>query len=97
MARQIINLGSSPNKGDGDPVRLAFEKVNANFEELYNATPAGGTFVGDIIGSVFADDSTILVDGVNGEIPGYVSLATLKDVAAQSTDFNDFKARIVNL
>lgn len=97
MPRQTINLGSSPNKGDGDPLRLAFEKINSNFEELYNATPAGGTFVGDIIGSVFADDSTVLVDGVAGTIPGYVSIDELQDIAAQSTDFNDFKARIANL
>lgn len=35
MAKKIINIGSSPNKGDGDPIRTAFEKVNENFTELY--------------------------------------------------------------
>jgi hypothetical protein len=33
---------------------------------------------GDLIGSVFADDSTLLVDGVNGYIYGNVSATTLR-------------------
>ena len=37
MAKQTINLGTSPNKGDGDPLRTAFDKVNDNFDELYTA------------------------------------------------------------
>ena len=35
MARQTINLGTSANKGDGDPLRTAFDKINDNFSELY--------------------------------------------------------------
>ena len=71
MARQTINLGSSPNRGDGDPLRLAFTKINSNFEELYQATTnAGGSYTGDVIGSVFADDSTLIVDGVSGRFYG---------------------------
>jgi len=118
MARRIINIGSSVNKGDGDALRSAFDKVNDNFEELYardlntdsqslafdgtNLSIAGGNSVdisavnvaqtlsitgntlsisdgnsvelvvtasGDTVGSVFADDSTLLVDGVNARIP----------------------------
>ena len=37
MAKQVINIGSSPNKGDGDPLRTALTKVNNNFDELYTA------------------------------------------------------------
>ena len=123
MARQTINIGSSPNKGDGDPLRTAFDKVNDNFIELYTANgdisgaavdvlPStdgavnlgsadkqwadvfiadfiylngtkievnsnGALLVGgsnpiqtqDTVGSVFGDDSTLLVDGVNNIIP----------------------------
>lgn len=36
MAKQIINIGSSVNKGDGDPLRTAFTKINENFTELYD-------------------------------------------------------------
>ena len=37
MAKQIVNIGSSVNKGDGDPLRTAFDKINDNFDELYAA------------------------------------------------------------
>jgi hypothetical protein len=40
MARQTINVGTSPNAKDGDPIRSAFQKVNANFTELYNTAGA---------------------------------------------------------
>ncbi|QLE02877.1 hypothetical protein HX109_15360 [Galbibacter sp. BG1] len=36
MAQQIINIGSSPNNGTGDPARTWAQKSNANFTELYN-------------------------------------------------------------
>ncbi len=36
MARQIVNLGTA-DKGDGDPLRSAFNKINNNFQELYDA------------------------------------------------------------
>lgn len=37
MARQTLNIGQQPNDGTGDPLRGAFEKVEGNFIELYNA------------------------------------------------------------
>lgn len=40
MTKQIINIGRTANDRSGDPLRTAFEKVNANFTELYNS---GGT------------------------------------------------------
>lgn len=40
MAKQTVYLGSSVNKGDGDPLRTAFAKINANFDELYTLTGA---------------------------------------------------------
>jgi inosine/xanthosine triphosphate pyrophosphatase family protein len=52
---------------------------------------------GDIVGSVFADDSTLLVDAVNGNIPGYISLADLKTHVASSADFAAFKTTIAGL
>jgi len=203
MSKQLIDLGSSPNKGDGDPLRNAFRKINENFNELYAGNFAepeqtasslipsanneydlgsfdnqwsdlhvsdfiylsgariqvtsvgallinGGTpieardtigsvfgddstllvdgvsgtipstviegsradnwdqaylwgdhanagyltSVGDFTGSIFADDSSLLVDAVNGVIPGYVSIDLLKAEVAASTDFPDFQARI---
>jgi hypothetical protein len=34
MAKQIINVGRA-DRGDGDPIRVSFIKVNDNFNELY--------------------------------------------------------------
>jgi len=36
MGKQIINVGTSANDGTGDPNRTAFQKINANFTELYD-------------------------------------------------------------
>ena len=36
MSREVINIGSTPNDGTGDPIRNAFAKVNSNFTELYD-------------------------------------------------------------
>jgi hypothetical protein len=34
MSKQTINLGNE-NAGNGDPLRIAFSKINSNFTELY--------------------------------------------------------------
>ena len=38
MARQFINIGTTPNDKTGDPLRTAFSKINQNFNELYTVT-----------------------------------------------------------
>lgn len=40
MAKQTINLGTA-DKGNGDPLRTAFSKVNSNFTELYDLIGPG--------------------------------------------------------
>jgi len=37
MAKQTINVGTTANDRKGDSLRAAFQKVNANFSELYTA------------------------------------------------------------
>ena len=62
MAREVINVGSSPNDGTGDPLRTAYQKCNSNFGELYSRyqetvpTSSLGT-VGDSKGMYAADDT----------------------------------------
>lgn len=60
MAREVINVGSVPNDGSGDPIRTAYQKCNSNFGELYSryqetvpATAVGS--VGDGAGMYAAD------------------------------------------
>ena len=35
MAQEIINIGTLPNDGEGDPLRVAFGKINNNFSNLF--------------------------------------------------------------
>ena len=78
MAKQNINVGTTANDKKGDSLRAAFQKVNANFTELYtelglvnDVTLSLGafTFTGSTMNT---DDSTaITIDKpitVNGEI-----------------------------
>ena len=67
MAQQTINIGTGVNKGDGDALRTAFDKVNDNFGELYADITdlTDGVVTTNIIA---ADGSTVLVDGTNSTI-----------------------------
>lgn len=45
MAQQIIDIGATANDGTGDPLRDAFQAVNDNFTEIYNAGPVDSNIV----------------------------------------------------
>lgn len=62
MARQVINVGTAPNDGMGDPIRTAYQKCNSNFAELYNLVqpipPADSSgSAGDVAGMIAYDDT----------------------------------------
>lgn len=42
MAYETINLGTLPNDGRGDPLRVAFTKINNNFASVSNLTTNSG-------------------------------------------------------
>jgi len=56
MAKQSINIGASANDGTGDSLRSAFDKVNDNFNELYEAGAAGTNV--DITGNSITTTNT---------------------------------------
>lgn len=68
MAKQAINVGTTANDKKGDSLRAAFQKVNANFTELYTAlgldadTLNIGAF--EFTGSIMTttDSSAIVID-----------------------------------
>ncbi len=68
MAKQNINVGTTANDKKGDSLRAAFQKVNANFTELYTALglDSGGlnlgafTFTGSTLST--SDSTAILID-----------------------------------
>jgi len=56
MTQQIIDTGEVPNDGSGDPLRLAFDKINNNFANLFALAPAASIELVDP--SQFPDDSS---------------------------------------
>ena len=60
MAQQIINVGTQPDNGDGDPLRTAFIKTNENFTEIYQAGPVGS--------NIQIANNTISTSQLNGNI-----------------------------
>lgn len=67
MTKQTINVGATANDKQGDSLRAAFQKVNANFTELYEAVGLSDTgqdtaltFTGSTIST--DDSSSITVD-----------------------------------
>lgn len=55
--QQTINIGTAPSSGDGDPLRIAFDKINENFDDVY----ANG---------YFTQRSILSSIGSLGDIPG---------------------------
>ncbi len=45
MARININVGTNANDGSGDDLRLAMQKINTNFTELFGATAEANDLV----------------------------------------------------
>ena len=58
MSQQFINIGYVVNDGTGDTLRDAFEKVNGNFNELFNSTLSGTP--------VATPDTVVRRDGAGG-------------------------------
>jgi hypothetical protein len=70
MAKQTINVGTSPNKGDGDPLRTAFTKINSNFTELYVGPPR---YTQDEIDLLTPTFGMFLYNSTTGKFQGYVA------------------------
>lgn len=77
MAQQLINIGASPNDGQGDPIRTAFIKCNTNFSELYNrvqttAPTSSQGVLGDVAGMIAWDTTYFYV--CTGDYDGTTSI-----------------------
>lgn len=49
MAKQLINIGKTVNDRSGDPLRVAFDKANQNFTELYALTAGSGADFTEVV------------------------------------------------
>ena len=96
MSRQIIKTGTLPNDKTGDSLFAAFNKVNANFEELYALT--GGTtanlkeLIQDTIAEMIANGTifglTATYDDPNNALDLYNTFSTI-DSGFADTVFNN--------
>jgi hypothetical protein len=106
MAKQTINVGTTANDKKGDSLRAAFQKVNANFTELYTQLGltdptlnlGAFTFTGSVMST---DDSTnIVIDKpitVNGEITVDGDIVPKTDLGASlGTPTRQFKSLYVS-
>ena len=95
MSRLIIKTGTLPNDKTGDSLFAAFNKVNANFEELYALT--GGTtanlkeLIQDAIAEMIANGTlfglTATYDDPNNALDLYNTFSTI-DSGFASTVFS---------
>jgi hypothetical protein len=65
MSKQAINIGSAANDGTGDPLRTAFDKINDNFNEIYDTL--GGPSASSL-SDLYFQGSTITNRTTNGNI-----------------------------
>lgn len=55
--QQTVNIGTGPSTGDGDPLRVSFDKINQNFNDVY--------------GNGYITQRSILTSvGTLGDVPG---------------------------
>lgn len=65
----IIDIGNLPNDGTGDPLRVAFDKINQNFAALATLVPTGPE--GSLqfkTGDVFEGTANLVYDSANNTV-----------------------------
>lgn len=65
MAQEIINIGATANDGSGDPLRVAFEKVNNNFTQLFSNgfSTLEAVTTGNTTQELFSIDANLFTEG----------------------------------
>jgi len=60
LEQEYINVGTTANDGQGDPLRVAFEKINNNFTQIFQTgtSTSSAYSVGDTAGQVIFEVST---------------------------------------
>jgi hypothetical protein len=93
MAKKTINIGTSPNARDGDTLRVAFNKVNENFNEIYALTNVDSftELAQDYAAAMFVNGDhvgvTVTYDDVNNKMS--IMLEEDLDGGAASTVYDE--------
>jgi len=84
MSQEIINISNAVNAGTGDTLKVAFTKVNSNFDELFEVieyetsntvltlTDAQSTFENSVLieGQLVVDQDVTLLANVSALVDG---------------------------
>lgn len=105
MARQVIDIGVNPNDGEGDPIRTAGQKINENFEELYqDVSNVQGLTLTDITdnGDTTTNDitaNTITADTFSAGGTGTPSITSLTHILLDAADYVEATApfKVLNI
>ena len=89
MPRQVINIGIVANDGSGDSIRIAGQKINNNFEELYAETAVDSyiSFDGNNIISNASNADINIVPAGTGTV--VLPAITIDDNEIRATRSND--------
>jgi hypothetical protein len=99
MAQEVIDVGTAPNDGLGDPLRTAFAKTNNNFSQLFAAGGVSGIANGtsnvnipqangNVVISSAGTANVLTVTGTGINIAGILNssgLATLSNLSVTGT------------
>jgi hypothetical protein len=99
MAQQVINIGTAPNDGLGDPLRTAFGKTNNNFSQLFATSGVSGIANGtsnvnipqangNVVISSAGTANVLTVTGTGVNVAGTLNssgLATLSNLSVTGT------------
>ena len=75
MTQEIINVGTAPNDGLGDPIRTAFQKTNNNFTQLFSAQAPN---------TIINGTSNVSINTANGNIA--LSVANISNIVVVTTN-----------
>ena len=84
MANQVIGLGTFENDGTGDNLRVALDKVNDNFLEIYTLIGDASSLTSGI--SATATVVTLTAPTISGVVGGTITSATITTLTG--TTFN---------
>jgi len=99
MAQEVIDIGTAPNDGLGDPLRTAFAKTNNNFSQLFAAGGVSGIANGtsnvnipqangNVVISSAGTANVLTVTGTGVNVAGTLNssgLATLSNLSVTGT------------
>lgn len=96
MAQETINIGATANDGSGDPLRVAFEKVNNNFTQLFGNgfQTLEAVTTGNTTQELFSIDANLFTEGtfqINSVDPNSQSSQNIIINSAIQNDLSNVK------